>query len=371
VLHLAAGNLFGGVETYLLTLARLRHLCPEMEPQFGLCFPGRLRDELAVTGVAIHELGQVRASRPWTVLRARNRLKRVLQTSGIDVVATHGCWPHALFGPTVRRSAARLVNMVHDVLGGGQWVERWAARTRPDLVIANSHFTADAAGKVFPGIGIEVCYLPIAVPEFSDREIVRREVRTELGTSPDAVVILQASRLERWKGQSVLIKALTRLGNIPGWVAWIAGGPQKAGEHELLAELAAAGRAGGIADRLFFLGQRTDVPRLMAAADIYCQPNTGPEPFGIAFVEALGSNVPVVTTGLGGAAEIVTGACGVLCPPGDSDAVAAALERLIANPSIRKELGNAGRPRALELCDPARQIRELARLAGETAGVMA
>ena len=47
------------------------------------------------------------------------------------------------------------------------------------------------------------------------------------------------------------------------------------------------------------------VPRLMAAADIYCQPNTTPEPFGIAFVEALAAGVPVVTTAMGGPLEIV------------------------------------------------------------------
>jgi hypothetical protein len=46
VLHLNAGNLFRGVETFLVTLARRRALCPQLEPAFGLCFPGRLEDEL-------------------------------------------------------------------------------------------------------------------------------------------------------------------------------------------------------------------------------------------------------------------------------------------------------------------------------------
>ena len=65
-----------------------------------------------------------------------------------------------------------------------------------------------------------------------------------------------------------------------------------------------------------WLGQRRDVPELLAAADIYCQPNVGAEPFGIVFVEALYTGLPVVTTALGGALEIIDASCGVLVPPG-------------------------------------------------------
>ena len=131
------------------------------------------------------------------------------------------------------------------------------------------------------------------------------------------------------------MEALVRLKEDSAWKAWIAGGAQKAGESDYLSELVAAAERGGIADRVQFLGQRSDVARLMAAADIYCQPNTGPEPFGIAFVEALYSGLPVVTSDLGGAKEIVTDTCGVLCPPGDASAVASSLRELIANAKRR------------------------------------
>ncbi len=76
----------------------------------------------------------------------------------------------------------------------------------------------------------------------------------------------------------------------------------------------------------------------MAAADVYCQPNTGPEPFGIVFVEALYAGLPVVTSGFGGAAEIVDQTCGVLTPPGNCKAVADALRSLILEPSRRGAL---------------------------------
>ena len=193
-----------------------------------------------------------------------------------------------------------------------------------------------------------------------------RRSAAQLGTPDDAVVVIQACRLERWKGHTLLLDALGRLRDRPDWIAWIAGGAQRPHERVYLAELEAQAAAAGIADRIRFLGQRADVPRLLAAADVHCQPNTGPEPFGIAFIEALYAGLPVVSTRMGGAAEIVTEDCGVLVEPGDAAALASGLRRLIADPSERVRLGKVGPARAAELCDPGRVLRRLSGLAGVT-----
>ena len=344
VLHLYSGNLYGGIETLLTTMARLRHLAPGMEPEFGLCFRGRLWDELVATGVPVHDLGPVRLSRPWTVWRARGRLRQVLADTRPEVVVVHSSWPHTVFAPVVRRAGVRLVHFVHGEANGRHWLERLASRTPPDLVVANSRFTAGSVGNVFPGTRVEVWHYPVARPTLEGP--VRAEVRAELGTPDGTVVILQASRLERWKGQAVHLAALGLMRDIPGWECWLAGGVQKAGEAKFMAELRSAAERAGIADRVRFLGQRADVPRLMAAADVFCQPNIGPEPFGIVFVEALYARLPVVTSAFGGAVEIVDQTCGVLTTPGDAEAVAAALRSLIQDPSRRRALGAAGPGRA-------------------------
>ena len=274
VLHLYSGNLYGGIETLLTTMARLRHLAPGMEPEFGLCFRGRLWDELVATGVPVHDLGPVRLSRPWTVWRARGGCDRFWRTAGPRWWSPTTSWPHTVFAPVVRRAGIRLVHFVHGQANGRHWLERLASRTPPDLVVANSQFTAGSVRNVFPGARVEVWHYPVARPVL-DRP-VRAEVRSELGTPDGAVVILQASRLERWKGQAVHLAALGLLRDIPGWECWLAGGVQKAGEGQFLDELRSAAERAGIADRVRFLGQRADVPRLMAAADVFCQPNTGP-----------------------------------------------------------------------------------------------
>ena len=102
------------------------------------------------------------------------------------------------------------------------------------------------------------------------------------------------------------------------------------------------------------------MPALLAASDLFCQPNTAPEPFGIVFVEALYAGLPVVSSATGGAQEIVTDDCGILTPPGDPNALRLALLRLVDDAALRRRLGGAGPARARALSDPAQQAERLA-----------
>ena len=187
-------------------------------------------------------------------------------------------------------------------------------------------------------------------------EAVRREVRAQLGALDNEAVIVVACRMEAWKGHRLLLDALARLRSRPGWRCWVAGGAQRPEEQVYLADLKRRAGEAGISDRVHFLGQRSDVYRLLAAADIHCQPNLGPEPFGIAFVEALYSGLPCVSTAMGGAQEIISDRCGVLVPPDDPEALANALEPLLKDPVRRRALGASGPLRAREFCDPTRQV---------------
>ncbi len=360
VLNCYSGNMYGGVESLLTTLARCRAMAPGLDLAFALCFEGRLADELREAGVAVELLGAVRFSHPWTVLAARRRLTVLLERARPDVVLCHSAWPHALMASVARKAGLPVVFWQHDLASGQHWLERRASQTPPDLVLANSRTTAETTSRLFPETPVEVLYCPVPAPELGlDRASTRAEVRASLETPDNAVVVVQASRLERWKGQSLLIDALGQLRERPDWVAWIAGGAQRPPEQVYLNELRARVEALGITDRVRFLGQRSDVPRLLAAADIHCQPNTSPEPFGIAFVEALYAGLPLVSTRMGGAAEIINEACGVLVEPAEPSALAEALGRLMADPSERVRLGEAGPERARWLSDPATVLDRL------------
>jgi glycosyltransferase involved in cell wall biosynthesis len=359
VLHINSGNLYGGIETLLTTLARLRALCPDMEPEFALCFDGRSSEELRRTSVPVHQLGPVRVSRPWTIWRGRRALGRLLTERPPDIVVCHGSWNHALFGLVVRRHRVPLVFWAHGSAAKDHWLDIWASRTQPDFVLADSCWTRENF-HLFPGLPTEIVYYPFAESAVADRGVVRREIRAEAGVPDETVVIVQASRMEAWKGHELLLEALARLHDVAGWECWIVGGAQRPEEERYLSSLRTKAAARGIAGRVRFLGQRRDVPRLLAAADVHCQPNRDPEPFGIAFVEALYAGLPVVTTAQGGPLEIVNESCAILAPVGDEIALARTLKNLILQPDLRNCLGNAGPSRARDLCDPKRALSRLA-----------
>lgn len=359
VLHVHSGNLYGGVETLLATLAHQRQLCPALESNYALCFEGRLREELTAAGAPVHLLGRVRISQPLTVLRARRALGDLLQLEHFDLVVCHSTWTQSVFGPVIRSAHLPLVFWLHNPTKGGHWLDRWGSRTIPDMVLCNSEFTGATAANLFPGIRKEVIYCPVASPERDYSQGDLAATRAELQTPEDAVVIIQASRMEAWKGHALHLEALGMLKGLPGWVCWQVGGAQRTGEIKYLDELKIKAAQLGIADRIRFPGQRSDVEKLLAAADIYCQPNMGPEPFGIAFIEALYAQLPVVTTAIGGAREIVNDTCGLLVSPGDARALAEALQRMIQDPTLREKLGSTGPSRAREICDVKTQMQQV------------
>ena len=370
VLHLSSGNLYGGVETFLVTLARHGGAGAAMEASYALSAEGRLSEELRAAGAPVHPLGAVRARNPLSVHRARRTLRELLRRERFDAAVCHSAWAQALFGATVRAAGVPLVFYLHGDVRGRHWTERLARRVRPDLVVGNSRYTLGTLPNLYPGARAELVAYPVEAPDPAlGRE--RDATRAELGAAPGDVVIVQSCRLEPWKGHRLHLEALGRLREVPGWTCWQVGGVQRDSEAAYLRELRAQAERLGIADRVRWVGQRRDVPRILAAADVHCQPNLGPEPFGIAYVEALYAGLPVVSTAMGGAAEIVDRGCGILTPPGDADALASALRRLVGDPALRASLGAAGPARAAELCDPARQVERLARAlagAGQPAG---
>jgi glycosyltransferase involved in cell wall biosynthesis len=356
VLHVYAGNLYGGVESMLATFARLRGEVPEMETRFALAYDGRLAGELRDAGAPVAILGGARLSRPWSVWAARRRFARVLAGERPEVAVFHSAWSHGIFAPAARRAGVRVAFWLHDAVSGDP-AEGRARRTAPDVAVCTSAWTRETLRTLFPAVPAEVVHPAVAPPP--DQSAERAAVRAELGTDDEAIVILQASRMEPWKGHRPHLEALARLGDRPRWSCWIAGGAQRPHEVRHAAEMKALAERLGIGGRVRWLGERTDVPRLLAAADLLCQPNLGPEPFGITYVEAMYAGLPVVAAATGGALEIVTEATGVLVPAGDAPSLAGALRTLAADAALRRRLGEAGPARAAELCDPVQQMRRL------------
>jgi glycosyltransferase involved in cell wall biosynthesis len=353
LLHVAAGNGYGGIERMLVTMAATPH--PRLAQAFVVAFSGRLERELEAAGATVHRLPSPRASRPLMIWRARRGFASVLEHAPADAAIFHGAWPHAMFAPAARSAGVRVGFWQHQPIVRPAWPDRWARRVTPDFVVFNSAFTQ--ARPAFPKVpgGVVHCPVPAPAPLAPDD---RRARRAALGASDEEFVVLMAARLERWKGHEILLDAARSLSG--GRVRiWIAGGVQRREEAAYHDRLAAAVQSAGLGRVVSLLGEREDVPVLMQLADVYCQPNLRGEPFGIAIAEAMRAGLPCVVSAPGGAAELLDDTCGIVTAPGDAAAVASALDDLARDRALRKSMGAAAADRSARLADPRGRLDEL------------
>jgi len=245
----------------------------------------------------------------------------------------------------------------HDLPQGKHWTERWAQIHPPDWVLCNSRFTHDSLESLYSDVPAQVLYPPVPNGSeslgLSGRDVMRRD----LALPPESIVLIQIGRMEPVKGHVLTLQALSLLRDVPRWICLIVGGVQRNHEALYMKSLKDKAKDCGISERVRFLGQRRDIFDLLTASDVFVQGNTGPETFGIVFVEALYAGLPVVTSDLGGAREILNRDYGVLVPTGDAQALAQALRILIADPALRSKYRLSGPARANELCNPGRQTR--------------
>jgi glycosyltransferase involved in cell wall biosynthesis len=185
----------------------------------------------------------------------------------------------------------------------------------------------------------------------------RSVVRRELDLPPRAAVVLTVARLSAQKGLGDLVEAAW-----PG-ACWLVAGR---GEDEATLRASAAER--GLGEAMRFLGFRDDVPRLLAAADLFVLPSRW-EGFGLSVLEAMRAGLPVVAAAAGALPEVVlAGRTGLLVPPADPAALAGAIRSLLANPARAEAMGRAGRDRAARVFPLSREVAEHVRLYDEVLG---
>lgn len=167
-------------------------------------------------------------------------------------------------------------------------------------------------------------------------------LRAELGAE-GRPLLLTLARLEAQKGLRVLLRAAAKSGDAAFAIA--GEGPQRAELEALAAEL-------GIADRVRFLGHRTDVPALLASCDVFVLPSLY-EGSSLAVLEAMAARRPVLSSAIGGTDELIDdGVDGLLVPPGDAEALAAAMRRLLDDPELRGQLAAQARAKVEERFSP-------------------
>jgi glycosyltransferase involved in cell wall biosynthesis len=157
-------------------------------------------------------------------------------------------------------------------------------------------------------------------------------------------------RLNQWKGYEIFVEAAGRVGARNADVGFVIAGSPPAGEEWRENDLRARAERSGLGDRIAVLGYRPDAPELFDSVQIAVVPSLWPEPFGMVILEAMRSGCAIVATNHGGAPEIIENeVSGLLVPPGDVEALTAAIERLVADEALRRRLGEAGQRRVMEV----------------------
>lgn len=173
----------------------------------------------------------------------------------------------------------------------------------------------------------------------------------------DAPIVGVFSRIAGWKGQHVLLEALARL---PGFRAILVGDALFPEDEAYLAHLRRQCDALGLGGRVHFLGFRRDVPALLKLCDVVAHTSTAPEPFGRVIVEAMLAGRPIVASAAGGVPEIIeAGRTGLLVPPGDPEALAAALARMRTEPGLAAGLAAAAKADALARFSLPSMLRQI------------
>jgi glycosyltransferase involved in cell wall biosynthesis len=344
VLMLTKGLGRGGSERLLAGLAR--HLDRSefrLEVAYLLPWKDAFVDEIVATGTPVHCLD---APRP-TSVGWIGRLRGLVREGGFDVVHTHMPAPAVAARLALPpRSGPALVHTEHNLWDRYRRPTRWAnalTYRRNRAVIAVSDGVAESIRSHVPAEVIVHGADTTRVVSGDARATAARVARDRLGLPPDARVVGNVGNFTAKKDHATLFRAIASLGStpVPTRLVVVGIGPLVSELRGLAAEL-------GIADRVVFAGSRDDVFDLLPAFDVFAL-SSRYEGLPIALLEAMASGVPPVATSVGGIPEVIAdGRDGLLVPPGDPAALAAALDKLLADAGLRADLGGRARARAAD-----------------------
>ena len=305
----------------------------------GLKAPEPASDWLAAQGVPVRHLGRGRFDP-----RILSDLVDLVHARRARVLHVHG-YAAADFGRLAARlTGARLVLHEHfadPAMPGYQALADRLLRRFTDAAIAVSGSTREflVRQRHVPRERVRLIWNGAPLDEFAP---VSREralaARKALGLPDNAVVFGTIGRLSTQKGHAFLLDAARQV-----LAAHAAARLLVVGDGDLLAPLREQAHALGIADRTVFAGHRTDVPDMLGALDVFCISSLY-EGTPLALFEAMAAGKAIVSTAVDGCREVLAeGETGLLVPPQDATALAAALARVVGDPKLRVSLGMRAR----------------------------
>jgi L-malate glycosyltransferase len=291
---------------------------------------------------------------PQYLLALANKIVQVSREERLDIIHAHYAVPHATAGYLARQilgaanggRVPRVITTLHGtditLLGADRSYKEIVAFSiaQSDGVTAVSEsLKADTNREFGRTRDIRV------IPNFIDVETACRTDRSALRTSlalPHEKIVIHVSNFRPVKRVTAVIEIFKRIhAVVPSRLLMVGDGPD-------LAEASQCARAGELGDSVRFLGDQEQVVQLLSTSDMFLMPSAQ-ESFGLAALEAMSCEVPVVASKVGGVPELVEdGVCGFLCPPDDLTAMADASLRLLTDDALHARMAAAARERAVE-----------------------
>jgi N-acetyl-alpha-D-glucosaminyl L-malate synthase BshA len=291
---------------------------------------------------------------PQYLLSLANKIVQVSRDERLDIVHAHYAIPHATAGYLARQilasSAGMTMPRVITTLHGTDITLLGADRSYKEIVafsIQQSDGVTAVSGSLkadtYRELGV-TCDIGV-IPNFVDcDQYYRRDVaalRAQLAPSGEKLLI-HVSNFRPVKRITATIEVLAHVcRQVPARLLMVGDGPD-------MAEAIRLSKALGLADRVEFLGEQELVVPLLSASDVFLLPSAQ-ESFGLAALEAMACEVPVVASKVGGLPEVVEhGVSGYLHPPADLEGMAQSVTTLLTDPALHRSMAEAARRSARE-----------------------
>jgi glycosyltransferase involved in cell wall biosynthesis len=286
----------------------------------------------------------------WRLVVSTLALIRLIRQESVDIVHsnTAAVIPGAL---AAFLTSTPHIWHIHEIIVHPQILRRLTAWLLPRLskrVVAVSGPTRDHLCETDRNNKEKtiVIHNGIDVSRFKAITGLGQSVREEWGIAPDQPLVGMVGRVSHWKGQGYFLQVASRVAHSHPEAHFALVGGTFPGQEDLVRELRSSVEQLNLSSTVTISDFRSDIPSVLDAYDIFVLPSTLPDPFPTVILEAMAAGKPVVANAHGGSIEMVDhGVTGFLVEPGQPDRMAAAINRLLDDPTKRHRMGLCGQNR--------------------------
>jgi glycosyltransferase involved in cell wall biosynthesis len=281
--------------------------------------------------------------RRWVDSAAVRQLKTLLQDERIDIIHSHGM-KGRLYGLLAAIGLpVRIITTHHNWIRSGfleacfESLDAFYIRFYPKIIAVSPEVQQDMRRYLVPAKKIQVVINGIDMQEFRRNNEARERIRHEFSITPETPFIGTIGRISPEKGQRYFIEAAAQVLESFPQACFVLVGDGGQGE-----EMRSYAESLGIADKVIFVGFRTDIAQWYSALDIFVLPSLL-EGTPMALLEAMSTGIPVVATDVGGVGHIIQdGENGLLVPSADASKLAAAMNKMLCDLSWAGQLAKNG-----------------------------